>query len=490
MAEYIQLLSVENSTSRKHNPLRQQLEFNLLVTNLGYSKQVDVLWAGEDGIWHCLSADYLATRQDNREYWQARIVLKRKPRMPLAGDIQFVLRLIFQEKVYWDRLNQQNYFCVLNSGLQLAPHVTLHNLTAIQSLENDQTWLTIKVAINNKLTASKVEIHWTVDNWRHTRISLLRRGKAVKKSNCRIWSTRLKVANIFKIQYAICAVHKTERTWDNNGEGNYIASHKPLNILILNLHCYQEANQDEKLWQIARAIDEQAVDVVCLQEVAEHWQHGQGDWSSNAANIINQRLKKAFQLYTDWSHIGFDRYKEGVAILSRYAINHTEARYVSDKKDIYNIHSRKVVMANIDIPFMGAINVFSAHLSWWKDGFASQFQSLSNWAAQQSYPGLFATLLCGDFNVLAGSTGYQHIVAGQEYDDQYLAANAPELFAQIFRIQHSHWQNQLANDYRIDYIFMHKTSQLQVTTAHVLFTETDYGQVSDHCGYLMTFEPK
>jgi maltose 6'-phosphate phosphatase len=37
---------------------------------------------------------------------------------------------------------------------------------------------------------------------------------------------------------------------------------------------------------------------------------------------------------------------------------------------------------------------------------------------------------------------------------------------------------------------MNKTSELQVTSAKVIFTEEDYGKVSDHCGYFMTFEPK
>ncbi|MCK5191923.1 MAG: hypothetical protein KAR12_17935, partial [Methylococcales bacterium] len=54
----------------------------------------------------------------------------------------------------------------------------------------------------------------------------------------------------------------------------------------------------------------------------------------------------------------------------------------------------------------------------------------------------------------------------------------------------AHWQDLLTDDYRIDYIFMNKASELQVTSAKVVFTEQDYGRVSDHCGYFMTFEPK
>jgi maltose 6'-phosphate phosphatase len=33
------------------------------------------------------------------------------------------------------------------------------------------------------------------------------------------------------------------------------------------------------------------VDLVCLQEVAELWNNGKGDWQTNGARIINQRLQ-------------------------------------------------------------------------------------------------------------------------------------------------------------------------------------------------------
>ncbi|MFA5019047.1 MAG: endonuclease, partial [Methylobacter sp.] len=75
-------------------------------------------------------------------------------------------------------------------------------------------------------------------------------------------------------------------------------------------------------------------------------------------------------------------------------------------------------------------------------------------------------------------------------DDQYLAANSQGVFEKIFRVNDPYWQNYLSDDYRIDYIFLNKDSELQVVSAKVLFTEQDYGRVSDHCGYFMTFEPK
>ncbi|MGZ8935564.1 MAG: endonuclease/exonuclease/phosphatase family protein, partial [Methylobacter sp.] len=194
--------------------------------------------------------------------------------------------------------------------------------------------------------------------------------------------------------------------------------------------------------------------------------------------------------YTDWAHLGFDRYREGVAILSKYPLSNEESRYVSDSHDPYNIHSRKVVMAQINIPHMGLINVFSAHLSWWEDGFQKQFNRLREWAESRQSAPVKGTLLCGDFNIAAGSSGYNLVVESHQYEDQYLAVNSPIVFEKIFKVNDPYWQHYLADDYRIDFIFMNKSSNLQATSGTVVFTEQDYGRVSDHCGYFMTFEPK
>ena len=55
-------------------------------------------------------------------------------------------------------------------------------------------------------------------------------------------------------------------------------------------------------------------------------------------------------------------------------------RRVSASSDAYDINSREVVMAAIDVPYIGMINVFSAHLSWWEGGFTGQFQRPHEWA--------------------------------------------------------------------------------------------------------------
>jgi maltose 6'-phosphate phosphatase len=137
---------------------------------------------------------------------------------------------------------------------------------------------------------------------------------------CQIWHAMLKVDDAFQVQYRISCETRQRVLWDDNFGKNYTIQRRRSRCLVLNLHCRQEDNQDDKLSQIAEAIGALEVDIVCLQEVAELWNDGQGDWQTNTARIINERLVLPYHLVTDWSHLGFERYREGVALLSRYPI--------------------------------------------------------------------------------------------------------------------------------------------------------------------------
>ena len=498
----IKLLYVENIISRKHRMVQQQLTFFLLVENISYDKQVDVIWAGEDDVWHTLPAKYHSVLGNDKEYWQAQLNSQLTKEQSLAGNIQFSLRYRIFAEEYWDNNQGYNYSSEADSGVKLVHKQLVQNVGFVHCLKDEQDSIPVTIAVDQSFNAEKVTIHWTTDNWTTTQETPCQLQHNYWdqqfKSNARnpnqygtqLWAGQIDSGDSFRLQYIICCERDGRFLWENNHGNNYSFQREQLKVLILNLHCYQEENQDEKFTQIANAINELDVDIVCLQEVAEYWRDGQGDWESNAAKIINDRLTQPFHLHTDWSHLGFDIYREGVAILSRYPLSNHESRYVSESHDVYNIHSRKVVMARAHVPYIGPINIFSAHLSWIEDGFQEQFQRLHEWADTTNDESVKATLLCGDFNVTAGTSGYEYVVKSNEYDDQYLAANEQGVFEKIFRVNDEHWQHLLTDDYRIDYIFMNKASELQVTSAKVVFTEQDYGRVSDHCGYFMTFEPK
>lgn len=498
----IKLLYAKNLITRKAVVPRQLLSFLVVVENLAFEKSVDVLWAGEDEVWHTLPAHFHSSVDQEKEYWVAQTGFALGSEKSLPGNVRFAVRYRVSGAEYWDNNDGDNHSIQADSGIAVASGAAVQHVAFDDEVNEAGKEFPVVVGVDSSLEAERVTIHWTSDNWRTTRklpcvfsrtywdTECLSNARNPNQYGCQIWSAVLEAEDASRVRFKISCEAKGQVSWDDNAGKSYAVQHRQLKVLILNLHCYQEENQDLKLSQIAKAIGELDVDIVCLQEVAEHWNDGKGDWETNSARIINARLASPYHLVTDWSHQGFERYREGVAILSRFPIAKHASRYVSNSRDPFSIHTRRVVMARIPVPHLGTINVFSSHLSWWEDGFAEQFDNLRRWASEEQESHVAATMLCGDFNIKAGSKGYQFVVESNEYDDQYLAANAPQVFRRIFEVKDSHWRGDLDDDHRIDYVFLHKTSDLRVTAGQTVFTEQDYGRVSDHCGYMMTFGPK
>jgi len=498
----IRLLHTQNIISRHKQRLQQDLAFSVLVENVAYDKLVEVHWAGEDGVWRTLPAEHRASLGSDLEIWCAQAGLIASEDESLPGDIQFALHYRVRGGDFWDNNGSRDYFSNADSAVLLHQDLPLLNVDFNPILHDGQRYYPITVALRHSLQPRHVYIHWTMDNWRSTQVTPCffhrlywdkwHRSSArnPNRYDTSIWISQITIDDAFRVQYAIACETPSRTIWDNNFGHNYVARRRRLKILTLNLHCYQEENQDAKFTRIARAIDDVDIDVVCLQEVGEQWGDANGNWNSNAAKIIRDRLRQHYHLHTDWSHIGFDRYREGIAILSRYDFLMTDAGYVSSSHDVYSINSRKVVMVQLNVPYMGMVNVFSAHLSWPSGGFFEQFDRLRAWANHKHGDHLAATFLCGDFNIKAGSEAYQAVVRTCEYDDQYLAATSQDAFEQIFRKQLPYIEDRLVKDDRIDFIFMQKRSSLHAVAARQLFTNDDYyGRVSDHTGYCVEFQP-
>lgn len=500
----IRLVSVQNLFSAKDGALVQELEIDILVENLGYHKQIAVHWAGENNVWHVLPAHYQYPADSGRERWIAKAIFRDHSPEELPGNIRFALQYLAEGREYWDNNNKLNFSIKAGAGILLGPDFRLSQIGFRPLLPQGETAHTVVVAVHQSVRAGQVFINWTIDGWQtvHRTPCFLQhdywhqkgQGHAdnLHEEDATVWIGRIKVRSSFRVEYAIGCETEQEEIWDNNSGGNYVAGRAGLKILTLNLHCYQEADQDDKFNEIARAIHENDIDVVCLQEVGEEWNGGHGFWPSNAAGIILERLQgygRTYDLHTDWSHIGFDHFREGIAILSKHRILKHDAGYVSDSNDIYDIHARKVVMAQIHFPYIGLINVFSVHLSWSSGGFKQQFERLQQWASDIETDSVAATFLCGDFNNKAGSRGYMQIV-GSGYEDQFLRATSPSVFAKVFRKSRAGSKEDLASDGRIDFLFAKRGNKLRPSAARVLFSGQDYKMVSDHFGYLVEFEPE
>ncbi len=496
----ITLLHAENVISRRNGKASQKLAFSIQIEGVGYHKTVEVEWSGEDGERHLLAASYIGHLAPSRECWRAAVEITPSLHKSLPGNVNFSLRYSAEGESGADAGAGAGYELQADAGVLAAPGRRVLLLDFAPQLSPSQAVMPITVAVDKTLVAEKVTIYWSSDGWKTVHKSACHfhrsywdteHGSNARNPNqygAQIWIGSIHTDHAYRVEYCICCEGPHGTVWDNNQGANYCAQHALFKVMILNLHCYQEVDQDAKFSTIARVIDEVGADVVCLQEVAELWNDGQGDWETNSARIINSRLMHPYTLASDWSHIGFDKYREGVAVLSRFPIQKQESRYVSASDDPYSIHSRKVMMAQVKVPDVGLVNVYSSHLSWWEDGFAEQFGNLRRWAASQHNSRVCASLLCGDFNIKAGSRGYELVVDSKEYEDQFLAVNSPRLHERIFGQGEAGWQRLLEDDHRIDYVFLRKSSALRAVSARALFTGQDYGTVSDHFGYLVAFE--
>ncbi len=498
--QHIRIEYTKNIISQSIEGIWQEMSYMIRVDNLSYQKNVTVHWSGESGKWHEDKAEYHCTLPDGSEYWLAHVRWPLTDEQPLPGNINFSVCYECAGRTFWDNNHGLNYKVDADSGVIVYRDVPVQHLFHDPVLQGGKVSLKIDSAIKSSLNARSVRIHWSTDNWKTSQVR-----NCVKRPNhwykvhssvarnpnrygWEIWTRRLPIQHAHRVDYSIECETDQGIVWDNFHGENYKSRRSTLRVLTLNLHCYQESNQDFKFRQIARAIQDFQIDLVCLQEVAENWNDGKGDWASNAARVINSYLPFQYHLHTDFSHLGFDRYREGVAILSRHEFSMTDSGYVSDSKDIYDIHARRVVMAQVHVPYFGPVNLFSAHLSWPEDGFYTQFDRMRNWADECHSENVAATLLCGDFNIKAGSDAYCHIVRSSAYEDQYLKTINRQAYDRIFREGYQDISGAIGHDGRIDYIFLKKGSRVSSMKGMELFTNQSYGRVSDHTGYLVEFE--
>lgn len=278
-------------------------------------------------------------------------------------------------------------------------------------------------------------------------------------------------------------------------------------ILTLNLHSYQEfktpgdtvaerLKKHEPLFDcIAAAISKLDVDVICLQEVAEAGTEPittpYGQAPSNAARQINKRIGNGnrYQLRQAWSHFAWETWREGLAIMSKHTLRKSLSRYVTSNQSKNWWKSRNILLAQIDVPAVGLLNIFSVHTGWWDDHeepAQMQFYRLRTWADTEHTGDVAATFLCGDFNTAATSPGYAYWADGGDYKDQYLLANPDGMFDPTIEGPIDGWQEKPSGQ-RIDYIFMKGGSQFKVIEARTIFTSSEYGRVSDHAGVFALF---
>jgi maltose 6'-phosphate phosphatase len=276
-----------------------------------------------------------------------------------------------------------------------------------------------------------------------------------------------------------------------------------IQLLTLNLHTYEQHprhcpfvtmhHHEQEVHIIAEAIAHLGIDIVCFQEVGEYLHDPiadpYGESPSNMACRIRNRLHQWghwYHIHQDWSHIGFQRWREGTAILSRHPMRHNYSAYVSADQRKDNYMSRNVTVSCIDVPCFGLLHVANVHLSWAEHGFFEEYDKLGELIRSRRHFGFRGDLIVGDFNAPAGEQSYNHVVGNAEYIDQFYELHPQRFFQPSYQGSIDGWTDSAPK--RIDYVFKRNGDPLQVKAMDVIFNQDFFPIVSDHFGYLARFE--
>lgn len=268
-------------------------------------------------------------------------------------------------------------------------------------------------------------------------------------------------------------------------------------VMTLNLHTWQEKDPQAKLDLVADLIALLDIDLIALQECAQHQDSPYVEGmvrSDNMALNLCRRLQQVhhreYYYYWDWAHYGWNVWEEGVAVLSRYPLTDTASRVLSTANDPHLIDTRKAVSARTVLPSGNPVQILSAHLSWRKtaqDQEANrQAQALLDWASETRQPGSLQ-LVCGDFNARstlpAPYNEVYTLFTNAGWQDSFLSINP-----RASHIPPSSRYDTIEEGGRIDYIWVQGTGW-QVVDSRLFFSFTDSDRVSDHRAVITLLQP-
>lgn len=253
-----------------------------------------------------------------------------------------------------------------------------------------------------------------------------------------------------------------------------------MKLLTLNCHSWQEEDQFKKIKILARTIKEMEYDVIALQEVSQLKSSKilyDNIREDNFAEVLLRELKDVdvndYSFIWDFSHIGFDRYEEGLAIFTKHTIEDYCTFYVSKDTSENNYKSRKVIKATINVDD-NEFDFYNCHLGWWNDDeepFKYQVEKLLQHISYKN-----TNIIMGDFNnnAFIRNEGYDYLI-GKGLIDTYSIAVEKDKGVTV-RGTIDGWEKS-AESKRLDLILL--TKRLEVLSSKVLFNTKD-SLVSDH----------
>ena len=278
-----------------------------------------------------------------------------------------------------------------------------------------------------------------------------------------------------------------------------------MKILTLNTHSLQEENYQQKLEWFIEGILAEKPDIIALQEVNQTADEElmdvellEGQYpipgcmkirrDNHAAQVACRLRQAGVECYWAWLPIklGYDKYDEGVAILSLgRKIRCVDQFPISRVNDYGNWRTRAVLGVQVE----GLDDWFYClHMGWWDDAtdrFLDQWKKLNCCIAGKRMCG--PVWLLGDFNApdVIPDQSYAHIVSGG-WVDTYRAAKNKDDGITVPGIIDG-WRDKLAGQkvegMRLDYIWCSRKKE--ISSSRVVFNGKKEPVVSDHFGVMI-----
>ncbi|BFU60470.1 MULTISPECIES: endonuclease/exonuclease/phosphatase family protein [Rodentibacter] len=256
-----------------------------------------------------------------------------------------------------------------------------------------------------------------------------------------------------------------------------------MKLLTLNVHAWLEDNQAEKIAIVAQTIVEKGYDVVALQEVNQLMSAPEISQSLKADNYavillrqINQLVEQKYSLFWSNSHIGYDKYDEGIAFLTRLPVYDIDTFYCSQHQQPDSILSRKIL--GLTLEYQGQlVDCYSCHINLPNAQGENQLDNIRTIVERSQSNNL--KILMGDFNTdaIADSQSYQNIKSLGLFDSYEMAEQKDAGITVEKAIDG--WRNH-SEEKRLDYIFLNQARR--VLSSQVIFNGKNKPVVSDHFG--------
>lgn len=256
-----------------------------------------------------------------------------------------------------------------------------------------------------------------------------------------------------------------------------------MKLLTLNCHSWQEENQMHKIKYLAEVINNKDYDVVALQEVSQLIESEVIEYpikKDNFAILLKQELdnynKDKYSFYWDFSHIGFDKYEEGLAIFTKHKVIDNESFLITNSSDKNYWKTRKIVKSKISYKDK-ILNFYSCHLGWWND-LEEPFDYQVDNLLKKSEPNEYSFFM-GDFNnnAFVRNEGYDYLIS-KGLKDLFVLANERDSGITV-KGKIDGWDEN-KEKLRLDLVL--SNNNIEVKTSKVIFNGKNKDIISDHFG--------